>query len=1207
MDVRLLDARIFNAQDDSDGDAAVFSIQLFGNNAAGETVSVVLHDFKPSFYCLVPSDFDKPALDRFEEHVKQRMGTFYAESLLECFFVSRKKLDGFDGQAQHRFVCFKFKNMMAFNKAKNIWFKEMPTKDESRFSRNPGMKWTVDPAGYLFKNFVTRLYESNIPPLLRFFHIQKISPSGWVRVDPLNPPARRTTTCVHEGWCLAENITPLNKETPVPYKICSFDIEASSSHGDFPQAIKDYKKLAQNIVDQFQHERPSAELLKQCVRAAFGFGALEYVDVVYPKEPIVEGYIIDDLLEQWVTERLPEAERGYASASDSDEEAEETVLPKFNREGKTVVDLMLDPTFDKEAKIHELKTSLNKILPPLEGDRVTFIGSTFVRYGTSKPYLNHCLVVGGAEPVENAVLDCLPTERDILLAWAKLVQREDPDVLIGYNIFGFDEDFMFKRAMETGCIEEFLVLTRNRKALAGREEKGEWKIEEKAVFLASGEYNLRYFNMEGRLQIDLYTMFRRDYTLDSYKLDSVSAMFISGKISRIEKFQDQTPNITKIYSSNLKGLEKGNYILLEAFTHTSDFYKNGKQMVTEVHADHFVIEHNITGFNPPKAAVLKWCLAKDDVDHHQIFELAKGSDADRSVIAKYCIQDCNLVHHLFQKIDVLTGYIEMANICSVPIEFLIFRGQGIKLTSYISKKCRERGVLMPVLPSVEDDDGYEGAIVLDPKCDMYTDPVAVGDFASLYPSCMIAYSTCSSSLVWTETYDLDGNLVAPRDPDQVRFEALPGYTYVDIPSDTYAKVRKTPKGREEKVKNGHQVCRFAVFPDGEMPIMPAVLKELLLARKTTRKKAEKEEDEFMKNIYDKRQLAYKVTANSLYGQCGARTSTFYNKAVAASCTAMGRILLMYAKASIEEVYCKRWCETKSAGLVQATAEYVYGDTDSVFFKFTILKDGVQLHGNDSLPVTIELAQEVCSLASQFLPPPHELEYEKTFFPFILLSKKRYVGMKYEFDVTKCYRSSMGIVLKRRDNAPIVKDVYGGIIDRLMGGETVQAAATFLEGELAKLVDGRHKIDKLVITKALRSGYKNPLQIAHKVLAERIGRREPGNKPRAGDRIEFVYFKTEKVKGVKQLQGEKIETVEFMRKQKLVPDYPHYITNQIMKPVQQVFAIVLEQLPAFQARRPKFERELAELRGQQLSPEKYADKVDQLRLKEIKFLLFDKYI
>ena len=84
--------------------------------------------------------------------------------------------------------------------------------------------------------------------------------------------------------------------------------------------------------------------------------------------------------------------------------------------------------------------------------------------------------------------------------------------------------------------------------------------------------------------------------------------------------------------------------------------------------------------------------------------------------------------------------------------------------------------------------------------------------------------------------------------------------------------------------------------------MPSILKELLAARKATRKMIPQQTDDFMKNILDKRQLSIKVTANSLYGQTGAKTSTFYEMDVAASTTATGRKLLIYAREIIENVY-----------------------------------------------------------------------------------------------------------------------------------------------------------------------------------------------------------------------------------------------------------------------------------------------------------------
>jgi len=215
-------------------------------------------------------------------------------------------------------------------------------------------------------------------------------------------------------------------------------------------------------------------------------------------------------------------------------------------------------------------------------------------------------------------------------------------------------------------------------------------------------------------------------------------------------------------------------------------------------------------------------------------------------------------------------------------------------------------------------------------------------------------------------------------------------------------------------------------------------------------------------------------------------------------------------------------------------------------------------------------------------------------------------MLYETDPEKCKRKEMGIVLKRRDNAPIVKDIYGGIIDILMKEQNLEKATAFLKSSLKRLVDEQVPMEKLIITKSIRSGYKNPKSIAHKVLADRIMEREPGNKISSGDRIPFVYVHSSNKRA---LQGEKIETPSFIIEKKLKIDYSFYITNQIMKPVQQVFALVIEELWKKQGKQPKllsFKKEVNALRAA-TDPDKFEEKLEQLKNKEVKTLLFDSYL
>ena len=1216
-------------------DTNQFVIQMFGLDKNGKTCSILINDFKPFFYVKVGDNWSTSKKQAFLLHIKGKIGKFYENSITDCKIIKRKKLYGFDNGKEYKFIKFEFKNISALNKVKNLWY------SGGGFGPDASERKLLSD-GYVFDGTNIYLYEANIPPLLRFFHIQDISPSGWIAlpnkkttiVDDID----KKTTCDFEFEMSYKNIVPLNdKETRVPYKICSFDIEASSSHGDFPVPIKSYKKLATNIIEYLENMKQDLakdqckDLLRKIIMNAFGYALPEYkmteIDIVYPKyTPDLP--TLQKMTEKWLSNQVRDTKTTDNKDSTIEamfEKMQENVendneedfnfakkMKAYTDKKATIADILLDKKFERDNKLNELNISLKSVFPKLEGDKVTFIGSTFLRYGESEPYLNHCAVLNTCDnmPLENSIVQTCTTERELLLAWRDLVQKENPDIIIGYNIFGFDYEFMFRRSEENGCQEEFLQLSRNVGEVCASKDRDShaYKIEETTINIASGQHDLKFIKMNGRLQVDLYNFFRREENLTSYKLDYVAGHFIGDYVISIEKNEKKT----KIATKNMTGLLEGSFIHIEEIGHTTEYYDGGaKYKVASV--DKLRGSFAIEGIIEPdfKSKKIRWCMAKDDVTPKDIFRMTNGTSADRAVIAKYCIQDCNLVHYLMNKVDTITGFIEMSKICSVPINFLVMRGQGIKLTSYIAKKCREKKTLMPVIEKGSLEEGFEGAIVLDPKCDLYLDnPVACVDYASLYPSSMISENLSHDSKVWTKEYDLAGNLICEtgekNENGDFIFDNLAKYEYVNIEYDTYRYVRKTPASAVEKIINGRKICRFAQFPEGK-GIMPSVLEELLKARKATRKLIPQETDEFMKNVLDKRQIAYKLTANSLYGQCGAKTSTFYEKDIAACTTATGRLLLTFAKKIIEECYGDAEVETTNYGKVVTKAEYIYGDTDSVFFTFNLQKpDGTPIRGKEALAITIEIAQQAGHLASSFLKVPHDLEYEKTFMPFCLLSKKRYVGMLYEHDPNKGKRKEMGIVLKRRDNAPIVKDIYGGIIDILMKEQDLQKAINFLKSCLQNIVDEKYPIEKLIISKSLRSGYKNPKSIAHKVLSDRMTARDSGNKPSSGDRIPFVYINNSDKKA---LQGEKIETPTYILENNLKIDYSFYITNQIMKPVQQVFALVLEKIWEMQKKAgkiKKFQKDVDSLKKTTPS-DKFEDKLEQLRNKEVKAMLFDDYL
>jgi DNA polymerase elongation subunit (family B) len=307
--------------------------------------------------------------------------------------------------------------------------------------------------------------------------------------------------------------------------------------------------------------------------------------------------------------------------------------------------------------------------------------------------------------------------------------------------------------------------------------------------------------------------------------------------------------------------------------------------------------------------------------------------------------------------------------------------------------------------------------------------------------------------------------------------------------------------------------------------------------------------------------------------------------------------------------------TENHHFAAGVGNMIVHNTDSVFFKFNLTdkETGEKIVGDKALELSIEIAQDACHNVSKVLKQPHDFEYEKTFMPFCLLSKKRYVSIKYELDPTKGKRNEMGIVLKRRDNAPIVKDIYGGVIDILMKEKNIQKAIDYVNQCLQNLVDGKVPIEKLIITKSLRSFYKNPQSIAHKVLADRIGQRDPGNKPTSGDRIAFVYIVTKAAeKGKKLLQGDKIETPGFIKENNLAIDYSFYITNQIMKPLLQLFGLVLEdiwmsQKPPRRVKVNNFKKEIETVKREMDDEKKCEKKINRMKDKEVQALIFDNYL
>ena len=1101
-----------------------YTIYIYGTTEDNITVCTKVLNFKPFFYVKPPSsweDLDTKAFTSKMKNLEAKLRDDRYESRFKGGKTFQRKIINDDKQSHfHKIELVTKKDFWGFTNNKD--FRYLKVIVNSLYMYN-NLKYFFQSDEVIKDGF--KLYESTIDPFLRFIHMKMIKPCGWIKVSNYefkdNIP---DTTCNYNISVDWNDIEAVDINKIAPMLVASFDIECTSSHGDFPVAIKNYKKLAQDLCYLSKRNLDDSNLITYIYNAYFDDVIIKddcKINRLYSKIDI--GEELKKTLKTYETSIRFLLSKVKTTEMPDDDDDEEEVSG-----GKKLTSKEYNEIEDA------LNSKLTEILPPLEGDKIIQIGVTVNRFGSDEIIYKQMISLNDCDDIEGVEVKCCKTEADLLLYWKRLMTKLNPDIIIGYNIWGFDIEYLWDRSKELGINSKF------RKGLGRIRNRTCNLIEQKLASSALGENFFKLFEMDGVVCIDLYKVMQKDYKLDSYKLDNVASIYIGEK--------------------------------------------------------------------------------KDDLKPNEIFEKFKGNSADRCVIAKYCIQDCILVNKLLHKLKIVENNIGMGNVCLVPLNYLFRRGQGIKIFSLIANECMKKGYLIPDIKKYiadDDTDGYEGAIVLDPKEGIYLDePIVVFDYGSLYPSSMISRNLSHDTYIIDEKYK-------EIDDDNVEI--------IKVSYDLYEGVG------DKKTKTGVKDCYFARYKDGRKGIIPDILEMLLNERKNTRKKIEyktvvvndgrefsgitdengddiiiidvelnvktkipKKEIKEIKDTYDKfecavfdaLQNAYKVTANSLYGQIGARTSAIYLKDIAACTTSTGREMIMLAKKFVEENY-----ETN----------VIYGDTDSIFCKFKIRDEsGMEITGKDALPYAIKIGQEVEGKIKKFLPYPQKLNYEKSLFPFILFSKKRYVGNLYENDANaKPKQKSMGIVLKRRDNANIVKKVYGGIIDIILNKQDLNLSIQFLREELSDLVEGKTDMKDLILSKTLRGFYKDPTKIAHKVLADRIAIRDPGNKPAVNDRLQYIYIKNKDAK----LQGDKIETPEFIQEMGLEPDYLHYITNQIMKPILQLYVLCLNELDAYQEAADYWTKIEEELKVKEMYKDdtRRKNRIENLKLMKVQELLFDEFI
>lgn len=244
-------------------------------------------------------------------------------------------------------------------------------------------------------------------------------------------------------------------------------------------------------------------------------------------------------------------------------------------------------------------------------------------------------------------------------------------------------------------------------------------------------------------------------------------------------------------------------------------------------------------------------------------------------------------------------------------------------------------------------------------------------------------------------------------------------------------------------------------------------------------------------------------------------------------------------------------ETENHHFSAGIGELVVHNTDSIFIKFDMIERVSQnpLIGQDAIFASMEVCKRVAKEISDQLKSPQNLDFEKTICPFLLISKKMYRGHYYE-KINNSYHSEkiMGFVTKKRDSCKIASIVVDGLTDLLFATENAninqEMIRKYLIIKFSAILKGQYPLSDFIRTKSWKGHYDKPDQIAQHVLAIRQANRDPGNQFQVNDRIPFVHIINPKA----ALQGDKIETIDFVKRHNLPIDYRYYIEGQLLKPI-----------------------------------------------------------
>lgn len=448
---------------------------------------------------------------------------------------------------------------------------------------------------------------------------------------------------------------------------------------------------------------------------------------------------------------------------------------------------------------------------------------------------------------------------------------------------------------------------------------------------------------------------------------------------------------------------------------------------------------------------------KEDLAYKLIPELFKTASG-RSRIASYCMTDSRLLQQLDHKKLLGLNVAMMAATLGTSLTNTISRGIGFKLMRFMLDYTIREKYLIPTFSKVDRpkfEEKLQGAYVFDPRKGLYTNPIVVLDFGSLYPSIMRG---------WNLSYDTRVFDIASL-PDPSIAETMPsGFTFV----------------KEE-------------FHEG---LVPMIERELMAARNHAKKMKKKfPSGSIEANTWDSTQLAIKVACNSMYGILGSPTAMLPMLPIAQSITKIGQECLFRSRDYVEEHI------GRITGRDDVVAKTIYGDTDSIFVELTNCTTQQALDYG-------KLIEEAIQRDIWDARLPMVLEMEKVYNPFCIVSKKRYMGQKFTTDANKGVSDFMGLSVTRRNSPGCLVDIMNGLIDNFCSGN-IEAAVQHVETTLKRFWANELPIDRFILSNKLTKLTYDSAP-AHLIVRNQISDKYGESiAPTVGERVQYVLIESDK--------------------------------------------------------------------------------------------------